>query len=156
MTTAGGAFPPPGGWECCEDVACLLAAARLAAALDITLGIFLGEGAGVESDEDDESSSDEFLLVFLLVFVLFVVFFSKGLFTVFRTVVDFFGLSFFSVEGLSFLPLSSLELELLEEPESLDADPLSLSLELSEPRSEPLEDPLDDPLELESDVSSIF
>lgn len=150
-------MPPPGGWECCVDVVCLLAAARLAAALDITFGIFLGEGAGVDSDEDDESSSDEFLLVFLIAFVLFVVvFFSKVLFTGFRTAVDFLRLSFFSAEGFSFLTLSSLELELLEEPEPLDADPLSLSLELSEPRSEPLEDPLDDPLELESDVSSIF
>lgn len=134
---------------------CLLAAARLATALDITFGIFLGEGAGVDSDEDDESSSDECLLVFLIAFVLFIVFFSRDLFTVFRTAVGFLGLSFFSVEGFSFLPLSSLEL-VLDEPESLDADPLPLSLELSEPRSEPLEDPLDDPLELESDVSSIF
>lgn len=149
-------MPPPGGWECCVDVVCLLAAARLAAALDITLGIFLGEGAGVDSDEDEESSSDEFLLVFLIAFVLFVVvFFSKVLFTGFRTAVGFLRLSFLSAEGFSFLTWPSLEL-VLEEPESLDADPLSLSLELSEPRSEPLEEPLDDPLELESDVSSIF
>lgn len=119
----------------------------------------MGEGAGVDSDDDEESSSEEFLLVFLLAFVLVLVevFFSRGLLTVFRTVVGFLGLSFFSA-GFSFLLpsfLSSLEVE-LEEPESLDADPLSLSLELSDPRSEPLEDPLDDPLELESDVSSIF
>lgn len=158
------------GCCCC----CLLAAARFATELDITLGIFLGEGAGVDSDEDVESSSSEELVcllavvgcVFLIAFVLdAVVFLSNDLlvlrilllFTVFRTDVGFLGLSFFSVEGTSFLPLlSSLELELLEEPESLEADPLSLSLELSELRSDPLEDALDESLELESDESSIF